>query len=958
MGPCASSQVVSTPSELKYVVDSFPKKEDPYTERNRDFIIDQKHLIVDSKTADSVVTFLFSFSFVESRCHSLQTKPVHDLIINHIAPHVKAIYEFGGLISNIVKDQQSADFYTNAESFAAILKCFHRSKTSEDAHRIASSINSIFLHNPFCNKFLNSLPVVEAFSFIIPLANDADAVHRISEVLLKILDDNEELLKKFGTPEFFKIFQGLEKHATTSAVSHDSLSSFKSAAEFLKPIVFRNATSSSQLKFSVDSLPRNTEYYTEEIRDLLVAKKELIVDAATADSVTKFLVPFADGNNGAGRLALLRTNEVQDLIISYISLYVKAIEEFGGLIYHIVRDKDSAELFANIESFAAILKCFHRSKTAADALWIAASINNILYYNPSSNKLLNSLPVVEAFSFIIPLAKDVETVECILESLLKILKNNEEAQKKFGTPAFLKIFHGMKEIAVTAEDAKASLKSVHEVLRPVVRGVLERSLLDSTSTQQLTSALESIVKQRDRFSSLIDLLLEEQRLIYIQDGITIAIAVVNFIKWFGEKDSKSIARKEIFEMIENVLIPKLSNDNTESIFDALAVLFKEEFARNHFAKTSFRDFVSSSLPTTSGNSFLKALDVLLSNSNPAKEIFGTPEFKSKFIIKFRGNTSTEYNNIIKILDEALVDSRFRSLKKLSSDHKSSVDEEVLRKLAEQEIDERNIHALSDFTSFGFSVGKNVQLNDLVDKVRKKRQIFVEQIFDSTTTSVEDLAWSDSFRNQELLQEIINNKNKITSSEIAMKVAWFFAKFAATDEGRKMATSKEVYGVVINHCSKQVTTTETVRRIAGCIGNVTSNNPAGQRLFSTPEIASYLIGALQNHDTTPKNVEKICFASTNIALDNPAGQRLFSTPETVAAFSNALQTFATTAESIQWLSSAVLQIADGNPAGLNLFATNEFIASLKSVEKYATTEDSREELAECLKLLEDQNNIKN
>jgi hypothetical protein len=94
--------------------------------------------------------------------------------------------------------------------------------------------------------------------------------------------------------------------------------------------------------------------------------------------------------------SFLRIDDLHDLIINHIAPRVTAIEEFGGLIWNIVRDQQAVELFANVESFAAILKCFHRSKTSRDALWIAASINNILKYNPSSNKLINSLPVVEA----------------------------------------------------------------------------------------------------------------------------------------------------------------------------------------------------------------------------------------------------------------------------------------------------------------------------------------------------------------------------------------------------------------------------------------------------------------------------------------------------------------------------------------------------------------------------------
>jgi hypothetical protein len=162
----------------------------------------------------------------------LATKEIHDLIINHVAPRVTAMGKFGRLICNIAQDQQSVGFFSNVESFAAILKCFHRSKSSDDARWIASSFYNILLFNPSSNKLLNSLPVVEAFSFIIPLANGAEAVWWISKTLEMILYSNKEAKQEFATPEFFQIFQGLEKYATTELSS----TPFQAVADILKPM--------------------------------------------------------------------------------------------------------------------------------------------------------------------------------------------------------------------------------------------------------------------------------------------------------------------------------------------------------------------------------------------------------------------------------------------------------------------------------------------------------------------------------------------------------------------------------------------------------------------------------------------------------------------------------------------------------------------------------------------------
>jgi hypothetical protein len=121
--------------------------------------------------------------------------------------------------------------------------------------------------------------------------------------------------------------------------------------------------------------------------------------------------------------------------------------------------------------------------------------------------------------------------------------------------------------------------------------------------------------------------------------------------------------------------------------------------------------------------------------------------------------------------------------------------------------------------------------------------FINRIFNSST-SANELVWSDSFRTQELLEEIINNKLKITSPLIAAKVGWFFWKFASTDEARKTATTNEVYDAIINHSAKHTTTAESVQRVALAIGNITANNPDGQRLFTTLETLLPLVDALE------------------------------------------------------------------------------------------------------------------
>jgi hypothetical protein len=661
-------QSASTASDLKSAVDYLPQKREYYTTEIRDLLIAKKNLIVDAETAVSVVKFLSSFSRSESARHLLRTKEVQNLIINHVALHVTAIEEFGSFICDIVEDQKTSVLFANVESFSAILKCFHRSKTSNDAREIASSIECIIFLNPSSNKLLNSLPVVEAFSFIIPLANNAQAVQSILNALQKILNNNEEAQQKFATPDFVKKFQGMRKHVKL----RDLMRLQKSILFLLTPTdlleAFVGSASAQQLSSAVDFLQLNKKYYTEEIRDLLIAKKDLIVDAATADSVVCFFESFSAVNS---LRPLLRTKEVQNFIINHVALHVTAIEEFGRLIRNIVQNQQSAEFFANAESFSAILKCFHRSKTSDDATEIASSIHIILNYKPSSNELLNSLPVVEAFSSIIPLAKDACAVEWISKTLNKILDNNEEAQQKFAAPEFMKIVKGMEKFATT-DDSRGSLKIATDAFQLII---LRKFLESSISPHELRSAVVSLPHNEKYFTSRVrDLLIAKKDLIV--DSET-ADSVAKFLFSFSNDESlrRLLQTKEVRDLIINNIAPHVTaieefgemicsivQDQQSAEFFANIESFSAILKCFHRSKTSkdAREIASSinyilkkkpssnkllkSLPVVESFSFIiplanetgavycisNTLNKILENNEEAQQKFAAPEFVKIF----------------------------------------------------------------------------------------------------------------------------------------------------------------------------------------------------------------------------------------------------------------------------------------------------------------------------------------
>src|SRR3989338_9373595 len=213
-----------------------------------------------------------------------------------------------------------------------------------------------------------------------------------------------------------------------------------------KIAALKNAKSSAQLKAAVDAIPRDDKYYTAEIRDAILQKKNLIVDASSADAVASFLSEFSRIESTR---PLLRTAEIRDLFIDVLAPKISdgdPVENLGAVICCITcENKPAAELYSNRKSFFAILPCFHRAPTAESVIWIANSINSICLFNPGANNILNDLPVVEAYSAISPHATTSAAVSSIVSSIAQILRHNVPAKKMFGTPVFYEKFKSMKQ---------------------------------------------------------------------------------------------------------------------------------------------------------------------------------------------------------------------------------------------------------------------------------------------------------------------------------------------------------------------------------------------------------------------------------------------------------------------------------------------------------------------------------
>src|SRR3989338_6237985 len=99
-----------------------------------------------------------------------------------------------------------------------------------------------------------------------------------------------------------------------------------------KIAALKNAANSAQLKAAVDAFSREESYHTVEVRDAVLQKQNLVVDAASADAVISFLSEF---NESYGKRYHLRTAEIRDLIVDVLAPKISGgdpVEKLGGTI--------------------------------------------------------------------------------------------------------------------------------------------------------------------------------------------------------------------------------------------------------------------------------------------------------------------------------------------------------------------------------------------------------------------------------------------------------------------------------------------------------------------------------------------------------------------------------------------------------------------------------------------------
>jgi tetratricopeptide (TPR) repeat protein len=656
---------------------------------------------------------------------------------------------------------------------------------------------------------------------------------------------------------------------------------------------------------SVADLRWKDSFRTQPVLQDIINNKDKITSSLIAAKFGWFFVNFALGEEGR---KMTTTNEVYDVIINRCVKYAT-----------------SAESIENV----ALQK---HATTPESIQHVAFAIGSITYDNPLGRRLFSTPETVSAFNYALQkYATTVESIESVGRAMALICFNNPDGQRLFSTPetvAALKT--ALQKYATKAESVQSVAIAIASICVSSLSAAVRYICTDNPAGLKLfaTNEFISALKNVEKYATTADSKAELNDCLKLlapvaspsQDSLKIqgndAFNAKRYDEAIGHY-TKAIAVDPNAEACSAIY------SNRAACYQALGrfagalqdaedcIRVKPSWCKGHYRKGLAYDALGKLDKAVSA--FEDALKTDPGNEDVQKCLANT---RSRMENYLKQNPQQQNNN-----------NNNQSGAAVASNNNINTSEAVAANVPVQNQQHQNAN----------NNNNNHKMNSL-------QQTYVKNVLDSSTP-VDDRDWNDSLRTQDALQQIINNKSKITSPLIAAKVGWFFASFAETDEGRKMATTNEVYDVIISHCAKHATTTESVQYVGNAIATICYNNSDGQRLFSTPETAFGLNNALEKFATTSESVEKVGLTIATICDDNPVGRRLFSSPETVSAFNNALQKYATSSDSVQSVGYAIAHISANNSDGQRLFSTPETAFGLNNaLEKYAKTAESVEHVA--------------
>lgn len=658
--------------------------------------------------------------FLISQTAPPQTCEFRDLLVRHVAPHLTAgqIRLFGLTISTIAQDAKAAElFVSTADDLAAILNCFHRVVSPEASHAIVAALRDIVNKNPKAKEILNTLPVVEAFSVVIPFATSQAAAHVVLSAILALISDNNIGLAMFGTKQFLAAVKNLEEPVKGN---EDAKKQFKMVSFC---VALNSATTTEEMNSAIVPMTSWTidKCFVKWAIDVIVQKQNLIADSSIAHAV---IAMFRTMSSSSSSRPFLTTEPVANLIVRVLAPKLScgvSAENFGSMIYDL-DDVDFVKMIASVEYFKAVLDLFHCVKTPNSVIGAGKSLARVICKNQSCNKMLNELPVVEAFSAIIPHTTTSGAADWILFALRLFLEQNDEGKNLFANAKFLIAFDETEKYA-TESTAKSNFTTVVAFFFPLYF----ECLLQYASLQQnsLARALNKITKQSKFSTSFVNLFLEKQHLIQDHDSV---VAAAKFIEWCAMRDEKSIGIESVRVCYQEVILPKsiLFPKSVPDVMQALIVVLSNDApARDFFLTSGFKNFVVAALQHAR-ESCLQVVKLLVNHDRSKSErVFGLESVLAKFSSSFAAEQSNtdEWKKFRQLLRDLIVQPRIESLRLLCEQHSCNIDGTVLTKLGMNGIDAANVQRCNETILNGIGVigAKQFPVLDLIRKIKNDEE---------------------------------------------------------------------------------------------------------------------------------------------------------------------------------------------------------------------------------------------
>lgn len=185
-------------------------------------------------------------------------------------------------------------------------------------------------------------------------------------------------------------------------------------------------------------------------------------------------------------------------------------------------------------------------------------------------------------------------------------------------------------------------------------------------------------------------------------------------------------------------------------------------------------------------------------------------------------------------------------------------------------------------------------------------------------------WRDEYRVFGVLNAVVEKGHLAQDPTSVELIGKFLADFAAdfSRKGAEMAATPAVYALLVKHCFKYATTSDSVTALGRAISNISEKCDAGKKMFSTAETVDAIAVALFTYATTAASVAMLASVICNIAKDNVSAKKLCCTPAILLSVVNALRKYSEATSSFTGLCNVIKTLCTDHRMGQELFSDQD------------------------------------